>query len=67
MHPVILQQIAAERVSGMIADAEDAWRARQARRSLRSLTPGHMTRPEQARMHAELRLPHTSSTGVAAP
>ena len=31
MHPVMLQQLAAERISEMIADADDARRARQAR------------------------------------
>ena len=31
MHPVILQQLAAERIREMIADADDARQARQAR------------------------------------
>jgi len=35
MHPVILQQFAAERIKEMIADADDTRRAHQARRPRR--------------------------------
>ena len=65
MHPVMLQQLAAERVSEMIADADDARRARQARRGRRSRTPVHMTRPDPPRVHAELQ-PASPDTAVAA-
>ena len=65
MHPVILQQLAAERISEMIADADDARRARQARRGRRSRTPAHMTRPGLPRMRAELQ-PASPDTAVAA-
>ena len=65
MHPVILQQLAAERVREMITDADDARRARQARRGRRSRTPAYMTRPGLPRMHAELQ-PASPGTAVAA-
>ena len=65
MHPLILQQLVAERVSEMIADADDARRARQARRGRRSRTPVHITRPDLPRMHAELQ-PASPGTAVAA-
>jgi len=65
MHPVMLQQLAAERITEMIADADDAWRARQARRGRRSRTSVHMTRPELPRMHAELQ-PASPDTAIAA-
>lgn len=38
MHPVILQQLAAERIKAMIAQADVARRARQARRAQRART-----------------------------
>ncbi|WP_300609994.1 hypothetical protein [Trebonia sp.] len=65
MHPVMLQQLAAERVREMIADADDARRARQARRGRRSRTPAHMTRPDLPPTHAELQ-PASPNTAVAA-
>ena len=65
MHPVILQQLAAERVREMIADADDVRRARQARRGRRSPTPAHMTRPDPPRVHAELQ-PASPDTAIAA-
>ena len=65
MHPVMLQQLAAERVREMIADADDARRARLARRARRSRTPVHTTRPDLPRMHAELQ-PGSPDTAVAA-
>jgi hypothetical protein len=65
MHPLILQQLAAERVSEMIADADDARQARQARRRRRSRTSVHMTRSELPRMYAELQ-PASPDTAVAA-
>jgi hypothetical protein len=36
VHPVILQELAAERIKAVIAEADDARRARQARRARRS-------------------------------
>jgi len=65
MHPVILQQFAAERVREMIADADDARRARQARHGRRSRRSVHMTRTDLPRMHAELQ-PASPGTAVAA-
>ena len=40
MHPLILQQLAADHVNGMIAAAAGSRRARQARRTRRSRTSG---------------------------
>lgn len=65
MHPVVLQQLAAERVREMIADADDVRRARQARRGRRSRTSVHMTRPDPPRVHAELQ-PASPATAVSA-
>ena len=65
MHPVILQQLAAERIREMIADADDARQARHARRARRSRTPAHMTRPDLPPMHAELQ-PASPETAIAA-
>ena len=65
MHPVVLQQLAAERVREMIADADDARRVRQARRGRRSRTPAHMTRPYPPPIHAELQ-PASPDTAIAA-
>jgi len=66
MHPVILQQLAAERVREMIAGADAARRARQARRGRRSRTPAHMPRPDLPPVHAELQ-PASPNTAIAAP
>ena len=66
MHPVMLQQVAAERIRKMIADADDARRARLARRGRRSQTPAAMTRPDLPRVHAELQ-PASPYTAIAAP
>ena len=63
MHPVMLQQLAAERVREMIADADDARRARLARRAGRSRTPVHTTRPDLPRMHAETAASLTRHSG----
>jgi len=65
MHPVIMQQLAAERIREMIADADDARRARQARHGRRSRRSVHMTRTDLPRMHAELQ-PASPDTAVAA-
>jgi WhiB family redox-sensing transcriptional regulator len=62
MHPLILQQLAADRGNEMIADA-DSWRqARQARRARRSRTSGPTTRHGQPRTQAE---PRRASAGTA--
>jgi hypothetical protein len=65
MHPVMLQQLAAERVREMIADADDVRRARQALPGRRSRTSVHITRPDLPRMHAELQ-PGSPNAAVAA-
>jgi len=65
MHPVILQQLAAERIREMIAYADDARRARQARHGRRSRRSVHRTRTDLPRMHAELQ-PASPDTAVAA-
>jgi hypothetical protein len=44
MHPVILQELAAERIKAMTAGADDARRARQARRARRARAPGPQPR-----------------------
>jgi hypothetical protein len=45
MHPLILQQLAADRVNDMIATAADSRRAREARRTRRARTSGRRTQP----------------------
>jgi hypothetical protein len=65
MHPEILRQLAAERISEMTADADDARRARQACRGRPSRTPVHTTRPDLARAPAELQ-PASANTAAAA-
>ena len=45
MHPLILQQLAADRVNDMIATAADSRRAREARRARRARTSGRRTQP----------------------
>jgi hypothetical protein len=67
MHPVMLQQVTAERISAMIADADDARRARQVRRARRSRTSGHMTRPALPRKHAELQRASANTAAAAVP
>jgi hypothetical protein len=51
MHPVILQQLAAERVSYMIANAEDRHLAHQARLARRSRRSRQKTRPGPPSLH----------------
>ena len=45
MHPLILQQLATDRVNDMIATAADSRRAREARRTRRARTSGRRTQP----------------------
>lgn len=45
MHPAILQELAAEHIKTMIAEADNARRARQARHARRARTPGPLARP----------------------
>ena len=45
MHPLVLQQLATDRVNDMIAAAADSRRARQARRTRRARTSGRRTQP----------------------
>jgi hypothetical protein len=65
MHPVILQELAAERVKDMTAWADDRRRARHARRARRSRAPGPTPRPGPRRAQAEPERP-TARTAVAA-
>jgi hypothetical protein len=62
MHPVILQELAAERVKDMTAWADDRRRARRARRSR---APGPTPRPGPTCAQAEPERP-TARTAVAA-
>jgi hypothetical protein len=67
MHPVILHQLAAERVSYMIAKAED-WRlARQARLARRSRTSRQETRPGLPHTQAEIERPSANTAAPAVP
>jgi hypothetical protein len=45
MHPLILQQLATDRVNDMIATAAGSRRAREARRTRRARTSGRRTQP----------------------
>ena len=54
MHPLILQQLAADHVNDMIAAAAGSRRARQARRTRRSRTSRLTTQPGLPRSQAEL-------------
>lgn len=67
MHPVILQQLAAERVSYMIAKAEDWHLARQARLARRSRTSRQKTRPGPPRTQAEIERPSENIAALAVP
>lgn len=53
MHPVMLQQLAAERVKDMIAKADKHRRARHARRARKSRPSAPMTQPGRQRTQAE--------------
>jgi hypothetical protein len=66
MHPVILQQLAAERVSYMIAKAEDWHLAHQARLTRRSRTSRQKTRPGLPRTQAEIERPSADTAAPAA-
>ena len=48
MHPLILQQLAADRVNDMIAAAADSRRAREARRTRRARTSGRGRSPSSS-------------------
>ena len=48
MHPLILQQLAADRVNDMIATAADSRRAREARRTRRARTSGRGRSPSSS-------------------
>ena len=67
MHPLILQQLAANRVSYMIAQAEDWHPAHQARLARRSPTPRQKTRPGLPCTHAEIELPSANTAAPAGP
>jgi hypothetical protein len=64
MHPVILQQLAAERVSYMITKAEDWHLAHQARLARRSRASRQKPRPGLPRTQAEI---EQSSANSAVP
>ena len=66
MHPVIVQQLAAEHVKEMIADTDDARRARQARRTRQSRASRHTMRPGR-RALAEAGLASASTAVAAVP
>lgn len=53
VHPVMLEQLAAERVKEMLTDADDARRAGQARRARRARPSRHTARPGLPRTLAE--------------
>ena len=66
MHPVMRQQLAAERVSDMIAKAE-AWQlARPARLARRSRTSTQMTQPGPPRTQTDTERPSASTAAVGA-
>ena len=67
MHPVILQQLAAERVSYMIAKAEDWHLVRQARLARRSRTSRQKTRPGPPRTQAKIERPSENIAALADP
>jgi len=55
MHPYMLQQLAADHVRELIAQAGDARRAREARRARRHRPPTHLRR--STRLYAQQREP----------
>jgi len=67
MHPVIRQQLAAERISDMTAQAEDRHRARQARLARRSRLPRPVTPPGPPRTQAETKRPSANTAALADP
>ena len=66
MHPAIQQQLAAERVSYLIAEAEGCRQARQARLARRSRTSRPVTPPGPPRTRAGTERPAASTTPVGA-
>lgn len=67
MHPVILQQLAAERVSYMITKAEDWHLAHQARLARRSRASGQKPRPGLPRTQAGIEPSSANSAAPAVP
>jgi DNA-directed RNA polymerase specialized sigma24 family protein len=63
MHPVILQQLAAEHRQQMLAEADDARRAQQARRARPRRPPAQVRRPGRARAQRESE-PVTAATAA---
>ena len=63
MHPLILQQLATNRVNDMIATAADSRRAREARHTRRARTSGRRTQPGLPGTQPEFR-PAASPTQV---
>jgi hypothetical protein len=66
MHPAIQQQLAAERVSYLIAEAEGWRQARQARLARRSRTSRPVTPPGPPRTRAGTERPAASTAPVGA-
>jgi hypothetical protein len=66
MHPAIQQQLAAERVSYLIAEAEGWRQARQARLARRSRTYRPVTPPGPPRTRAGTERPAASTAPVGA-
>ena len=67
MHPVIRQQFAAERVSYMIAKAEDWHLAHRARHGRRSRASRQKARPGLPRTQAEIERPSANTPPPAVP
>jgi hypothetical protein len=65
MHPVIRQQLAAERVSYLIAQAERWHLARRARLARRSRLPRPVTPPGPPRTQADTKRPSANTAALA--
>lgn len=63
MHPAILRQLAAEHLQQMLAEADDARRAHQARRARPRRPPAQVMRPSRARTQRESE-PVTAATAA---
>ena len=66
MHPVMRQQLAAERVSSMIAKAEGWRRVRLARLARRSRTSGQVAPPGLPRTQTDTERPPVGTAPVSA-
>jgi len=66
MHPVMRQQLAAERVSEMIAEAQQRHLARRARLARRSRSSGQVTRPAPPRTPDDTERPAARTAAASA-